>query len=158
MRSRTHRWAAALAALVVVLPVHAAPEAGPGSAACRAALDDVAARENALATRAGQPGEAERGRLADARRRAARICLGGDGRPAPPTGLARAPIEVPPVAVPSLRLPVPAPVPPAITPKDAAPRVTNCDAAGCWLSDGSYRSRDRMPACPPNQPFVLCRP
>lgn len=120
-----------------------AQQAGPESAACRKALDELRAQEARIVA------ERQHGRAAEQldpwRRRAARACLGGRGDPPPPTHS----VTPPAISVPSTtaaRLPAPSappPVPALPVPQrpDTVPTVTNCDPSGCWASDGSRLQR-----------------
>ena len=122
------------------------------TAACSKALSAVEARTEAvLATRRQDP-QAARGQdaqLMALRRESARACLGAEAgspasqRPPPPS---RAPLSVvkPVPAAPAVGVPPPASDSRSSGTPSAASRpplsVTSCDAAGCWISDGT-----RMP-------------
>jgi hypothetical protein len=134
--------------------VLAAPRgAGPGTAACRSALDAlqrleaeaIGAREAAPAGAAAAPQ-----RLLDQvkalRREAAKACLGGSGDAPPPTASTQPPLSIAPLRadqrLPAATRPATVPVPAVTIPRPVAPlSVTNCDANGCWASDGSRLNR-----------------
>jgi hypothetical protein len=113
-----------------------APAVDPlSSSECVAARDelDKALSDPALSRQA----RAER--LAQARQRAAVVCLGPDSGTRERTGAPQPAQVVPPPAV-TVRPPPPpmptvaAPQPPVSTPRAAA--ITTCDPAGCWDSEG----------------------
>lgn len=159
-RSAWPRLAAGLLALTGGIVLAAPQGAGPGTAACRAALDALQRLEGeAIAARdahdaAGASAAAAAGasvpqrtveQVRALRRDAAKACLDGRGDPPPPTASTQPPVSIAP-SRPDGRLPAYRPAPaaaPAVTiPRPAAPVViTNCDANGCWASDGSRLSR-----------------
>ena len=114
---------------------------------CSRALEALQANEAALPASGAASSAAARDALArheGLRREAARECLGGTGR-AQPSHSTRAPLVVPPTALPS---PPAAPVLPPVRPPVQQPPnagaplvITGCDAAGCWTSDGGYLQR-----------------
>lgn len=144
--TRRSAWIALCAAWVAV-PAGAAPS--PTSAACQHALDELRAIESrVIAARQGAasaplPVDELKARRADA----ARACLGGRGDPPPPTARALPPLTLPPrSAVAPLPAPATRPVapptplaPPPPPPKPVA--ITQCDAGGCWASDGIWRPK-----------------
>ena len=82
-------------------------------------------------------------KLAELKRSAARTCLGGDGNPSPaPQHLAQRPISVqvsPSRSVTARPALVPSPLPSA--PEAPLKSITSCDAAGCWVNDGTRLQR-----------------
>jgi len=119
------------------------------SADCRQALDALQAQETQALAAPDRQADGRRHRealkqLEALRRHAARACLGGrDDLPPPSSRFAQPPMSVPPVAP---RPPAPAPVlpvgPTVSIPKSQPPTVvTDCDATGCWASDGSRLQR-----------------
>jgi len=125
--------------------------AAPDSVACQQALAELRAQESAAlaAARSAPPSASAPGATAAAlqpsRDRAAQACLGGTR-----SGAVRAPTAQPPITVPPVTAgrPLTAPVaPPMPTPPPPArqePLVTllNCDATGCWASDGTRLTRN----------------
>lgn len=134
-------------ALALALLAGAAPAAGTDptqSADCRRALESLQAKEDALIA-ARQSGDARDAPAAAVpidtlRRQSARACLGGSGvAPAPKQS------ALPPIVVPPVRSPRPAP-PPAARAAPAAPApqragppvfISSCDTDACWASDGT---------------------
>lgn len=74
------------------------------------------------------------------RRQAATTCLGSPNPPTRPARVVQAPIVVPPptIEAPTRRPlpPIPAPPPPAVQ-VERPPTISSCDAAGCWVTQGS---------------------
>lgn len=108
---------------------------------CRAAMAALDAAERAPQASASSPA------LAEARRRAARECLGARADPAPAARRAEPPVAVPPPAWPAPpRLPPPTPTPTPLPAAPAArplppPAVISCDAASCLTTDGQRLPR-----------------
>lgn len=110
------------------------------SAACREALQALEVAEAASA-----PPTSAATRLAPARQRAARACLGGRAGPPPSQHLVQPPVRVAPLLSPAPALPalpaLPNP-PPAVVPRGEPPTlVLGCNESGCWTSDGLFMPR-----------------
>jgi hypothetical protein len=90
------------------------------------------------------------------RGQATRDCLGGTGEARRPSPVAQPPIAVrPPTLEPpaSPRPPVPAPPAPPVT-IDRPAVITNCDAGGCWDSEGRRLNRAGPVLLGPGGPCV----
>jgi hypothetical protein len=153
------RFSIAMLCLAAMTATAAGPQEGDpmSSSDCHAALDALQVHEDWAASTAQEDHQADaaqqreaRAELENARRRAARACLGGSGEPPPPSRhLLPSTIVVPPVAAPPAHPPsLPAtvaipPMPVTLPPKriEPPPIVTACDAAGCWASDGTRLQR-----------------
>lgn len=102
---------------------------------CRAALQALQVAEQTASAPA----------LRDARRHAARACLGTRADPPPSARRAEERVAVPPVRIPA----PPSPPPPAARPPAAVlparppltPQILACDAASCLTSDGRRLDR-----------------
>ena len=82
------------------------------------------------------------------RARAAKTCLGTPDPPQRPPRVVQPPVAIPPPVleppgVGSPRITIAPPPPPVVIPRP--PQVTQCDAAGCWVDDGSSRLRHLPP-------------
>ena len=114
------------------------------SLACRDALGALQVQEQRAASAPAALTPDTKAALKSARRRAASACLAQrDDKPVLPSRTAQPPLAVPPIAV-LPRTPAPAaaadpsrPVP--VTPPPVPLR--NCDAVGCWISDGTRLQR-----------------
>ena len=101
------------------------------------------ARDSLEAARAASQPAA---RVEALRRDAARICLGAGGDALPPARVAQPPLHVPPTRItPAVRPTAPSlPLAPPAAPLPEIRRpgaVTNCDAGGCWDSNGTRLNR-----------------
>lgn len=136
------RWLVLLPCLLGTMAALAQAAADPlKSPACGQATQDLEA-----ARAAAGPGAQRAPSLEQLRRNAARICLGAGASqadPKPPARLAKSPETVPaPVIA------VPRATPAATTPAPAGPvqiarpqPLGNCDAGGCWDSNGNRLNR-----------------
>jgi hypothetical protein len=134
------------------------------SAACRRAVDTLAAREAAAAS--DRTSAAARGAVTAAQRQAALACLGGpDVAASTPRRAAPPPVLGTPSAMPPRPPATPPPAPRALpSPRATAPPLTlnACDATGCWASDGTRLQRagpnllGPRGICTTSGPFVQC--
>ncbi len=118
----------------------------PGCVTAMSALHDV---EGAVAAsvKSGKGTSAADSRtlvkLAELKRAAARTCLGGNGTPSPaPQHMAQRPISVqvsPSASVTARPALIPSPLPPV--PVAPLKSITSCDAAGCWVNNGTRLQR-----------------
>jgi hypothetical protein len=135
---------------------------------CREAIDALGSKEAAAASApaAATGTHAVDPKLMAARKRAAQVCLAARADPPPAVGrLAQPPLAVPPVI--DRRPPIAPPAPTAASPTrvPTAPplvSITSCDAAGCWMSDGTRLNRvgptlwGRRGACTVQGTVVRC--
>lgn len=123
---------ALLPALLAVPPSGAQPDDPLKSATCAAALASLQAARQAQAAAATLEG---------LRGAAATTCLGAADPPQRPGRIAQPPVVVPPpqVELPARVAPLPAPtLPPPPVAIERPPLPAQCDAGGCWSSDGTH--------------------
>jgi hypothetical protein len=143
----------------------AAQDANPiDSAACRRAVDTLAAREAAAAS--DRTSATARGAVTAAQRQAALSCLGGpDVAASTPQRAGPPPVLGTPSALPPRPPATPPPAPRALpSSRVSAPPLTlnGCDATGCWASDGTRLQRagpnllGPRGICTTSGPFVQC--
>lgn len=121
------------ALLLATLPALAHAQGDPlASPECEAARTELDHALNGLVNEHATP----RDRLAAARARAAKACLGGDERGRKRAGAPEPPLRVaPPVITDGTQLPkLEQAPPPLVIPRPTI--VTTCDASGCWDSEG----------------------
>jgi hypothetical protein len=98
---------------------------------------------------AARSGGAAPGAVEELRSAAAGSCLGSTAVPSRPSRIAQQPIAVPPPQIdlpPQRGVPLPAPVlPPPPVAIQRAPLPAQCDAGGCWSSDGGTHLRHVPP-------------
>ncbi len=149
-----------LLALGPAVAAEAEAQPDPNSPACQQAADAmVEAREAA----ARNPRQQEA--FVQARRKAARICLGQADLAGPGQRSARPPMAVPPVLVSPRLPPAAAIVAPPLPPDQASQRPSfgsNCDPGGCWDAGGNRLTRagalliGPRGACSQHGTLVLC--
>lgn len=132
--------------LLAVAAAWAAEEDPLKSAACGQALATL------------EQARRDGGDAAQARSQAARICLGATGPAGRTARPSQPPVSVPPTAIrppapPAAVLPPPAsPPPPVAIDRPAMP--AQCDAAGCWVNDGTHLRHVAPGAAGPRGPCV----
>jgi hypothetical protein len=145
-----------------ITPLLTALALAAGAAGAQDPLKSPACGQALAALEAARAGE-DRAATEARRQEAVRMCLGGE----PPARSARAiqpPLRVPPPVIEpprAARPAAPAPAMPAPPVQIGRPAIaSHCDAAGCWVNDGSSHLR-HVPqpstgTCTPMGPTLYC--